>query len=393
MNRFKPLLILVVVSLLLAACGPTPTPLVITREVEKEVVVTKEVQVEVEKEVVVTVEVEKEVEKEVIKEVEKVVEVTPTPIGGQLILYACLFDPDKLQVIFSTFKAQYGVDVTCLDMSSGEALERIRAEKENPQGDVLFGTTNLSHVNLAADDLTEAHQGVGWNLFDQGAIKDPDGRWTGFYYGVIGFACSPERLEEIGADCPTSWQDLLDPVYQGEVVIASPAASGTSYTTLSGLAQLLGEDGAFEFWQQMDANVAQYTESGSAPGKMAAAGEFAIGISFAHDIQVQQDKGLPVLLNFPEEGTSFEIGGISVIKGAKNMAAAQAWVDYVFSDAFQRYHNDVAHRLPVVPGVALAEGSVGLEDVKLIEGYDPTEWAAKRDDLVARWQEEIGATR
>jgi len=108
---------------------------------------------------------------------------------------------------------------------------------------------------------------------------------------------------------------------------------------------------------------------------------------------VQQDKGLPVVLNFPEEGTSFEIGGISIIKGAKNQAAAQAWVDYVFSEAFQRYHNDVAHRLPVVPGVGLAEGSVALEDVKLIEGYDPTEWAAKRDDLVARWQEEIGAQR
>ena len=143
----------------------------------------------------------------------------------------------------------------------------------------------------------------------------------------------------------------------------------------------------------MDANVAQYVESGNAPGKMAAAGEFAVGISFAHDIQVQQDKGLPVILSFPEEGTSFEVGGISIIEGAKNEAAAQAWVDYVFIEAFQRYHNDWAHRLPVVPGVALAEGSVGLEDVKLIEGYDPTEWAAKRDDLVARWQEEIGAQR
>lgn len=381
MKIFKPLWILVVVSLLLAACGPTPTPLVITKEVEKEVVVTKEV--EVEKEVIVTKEVE----------VEKVVEVTPTPIGGELVLYACLFDPDKLAVIFSTFKAQYGVDVTCLDMSSGEALERIRAESENPQGDVLFGTTNLSHVNLAQDDLTEPYKGVGWNLLPDGAIKDPDGRWTGFYYGVIGFACSPERLEEIGAECPTSWQDLLDPVYEGEIVIASPAASGTAYTTLSGLAQLLGEDEAFEFWNQMDANVAQYTESGSAPGKMAAAGEFAIGISFAHDIQVQQDQGLPVILTFPEEGTSFEIGGISIIKGTKHEAAAQAWVDYVFSEAFQRYHNDVAHRLPVVPGVGLAEGTIGLEDVKLIDGYDPTEWAAKRDDLVARWQEEIGSRR
>jgi hypothetical protein len=53
----------------------------------------------------------------------------------------------------------------------------------------------------------------------------------------------------------------------------------------------------------------------------------------------------------------------------------------------------VAHRIPVIQGVELAEGTVGLEDVKLIDGYDPTEWAAKRDALVARWQEEIGANR
>jgi iron(III) transport system substrate-binding protein len=354
-----------ILSLVLAACGATPEPQIVRETV------------------VVTQEVEKEV----------MVEVTPEPIGGELILYACLFDPDKLVVIFETFKQVTGVQATCLDMSSGEALERIRAESENPQGDVLFGTTNLSHVNLANDDLTAVYKGDGWTMMPDGAIKDPDGRWTGFYYGVIGFACSPERLEEMGAECPTSWNDLLDPVYEGEIVIASPAASGTSYTVLSGLSQLYGEEEAFEYYHEFDKNVAQYTESGSAPGKLAAAGEFGIGISFAHDIQVQQDKGLPVLLNFPEEGTPFEIGGISVIKGAKNEAAAQAWVDYVFTDAFQRYHNDIAHRIPVVPGVALSEGNYGLDDVKLIEGYDPTEWAAERDRLVQRWQDEIGVNR
>lgn len=376
---------LIVIGLLVAGCGPAPTPLVQTVEV----VVTQEVEVEKVVEKVV------EVTKEVPVEVEKVVEVqvTPTPIGGELILYACLFDPDKLQVLFETFKQQYGVDVTCLDMSSGEALERIRAEKDNPQGDVLFGTTNLSHVNLAADGLTEAYQGVGWQQLPDGPVKDPEGYWTGFYYGVIGFACSPERLEELGADCPSSWQDLLDPVYEGEIVIASPAASGTSYTVLSGLSEMFGEDGAFEYYHEFDNNVAQYTESGSAPGKLAAAGEFAVGVAFAHDIQVQQDAGLPVILNFPEEGTPFEIGGISIIKGTKNEDAAKAWVDYVFSNAFQRYHNDVAHRIPVVDGVALSEGNYGLEDVKLIDGYDPTEWAAERDRLVERWQEEIGVNR
>jgi iron(III) transport system substrate-binding protein len=378
---------LLLFALFLVACAPQTVEVTRVIEVPAEPVeVTRVVEGE-------AVEVTRVVEVEATVEVELMVEVTPTPIGGELILYACLFDPDRLEVLFQTFEAQYGVDVTCLDMSSGEALERIRAEQENPQGDVLFGTTNLSHVNLAADDLTLPYQGVGWNQLPEGPLKDPEGYWSGFYYGVIGFACSPERLAEIAAECPNSWQDLLDPIYQGEIVIASPAASGTSYTVLSGLAQLYGEDGAFEFWQQMDANIAQYTESGSAPGRMAAAGEFAVGIAFAHDIQVQQDAGLPVEISFPEEGTPFEIGGISIIRGAQNEAAAMAWVDYVFSGPFQRYHNDVAHRIPVIEGVELAEGTIGLEDVALIEGYDPTAWAANRDALVARWQEEIGATR
>lgn len=314
-------------------------------------------------------------------------------IGGELILYACLIDADMLQTLFDQFQEQTGVTPTCLDMSSGEALERIRAERENPQGDVLFGTTNLSHVNMARDGLSEPYQGVGWNLLPDGALKDPDGYWTGFYYGVIGFACSPERLEELGAECPSSWQDLLDPVFEGEIVIASPASSGTAYTVLSGLMQLYGEDEAFAYWQQLDANIAQYTESGSAPGRMAAQGEYAIGIAFTHDIQSQQDEGLPVEIGFPEEGTPFEIGGISIIAGAKNLEAAQAWVDFVFTPEFQRYHNDVANRIPVVPGVELGEGTIGLEDVTLIEGYDPTEWAAERDRLVERWQNEIGANR
>lgn len=358
---------LIVTGLLLAACGPTTV--VETVEVEREVEVTRQI------------------------EIEREVAVTPTHIGGDLVLYACLFEPDRLQVIFETFRRETGVNTTCLDMSSGEALQRIRAEDGNPEGDVLFGTTNLSHVNLADEGLLMPYKGEGWEKLPEGSIKDPDGNWTGFYYGVIGFACNPDRLAQIGAECPTSWADLTDPVYEGEIVIASPAASGTSYTVLSGLAELMGEDEAFAYYQDFANNVAQFTESGSAPGRMAARGEFAIGIAFAHDIQVQQQAGLPVEINFPEEGTPFEIGGISILEGADNVDAAKAWVDYVFTPAFQRYHNDVANRIPVVDGVELSDTAIGLDDVKLIDGYDPTDWAAERDRLVNRWQEEIGAAR
>ena len=349
--------------------------------------------------IVQTVVVEREVTAPAATPAATVVAVTPTPIGGKLTLYSCLFDPGKLAVLFETFQAQYGVEVGCLAMSSGEALERIRAERDNPQGDVLFGTTtNLSHITLASEGLSEPYKGVGWNLMPEGPLKDTDGYWTGLYYGVIGFACSPARLQAIGAECPDAWSDLLDPVFlgpdgQGEIVIASPSTSGTSYTVLSGLVQLLGEEGAFAWYTEFDKNVSHYTDSGSEPAKVAASGEFAVGVAFAHDIKVQQDLGLEVDLAFPSEGTPYEIGGISIIKGTQNLAAAQAWVDYVFGQAFQRYHNDVAHRIPVVPGVRLAEGTVGLEDVDLIEGYDPAEWAVRREALVARWQEVIGSLR
>jgi hypothetical protein len=46
-----------------------------------------------------------------------------------------------------------------------------------------------------------------------------------------------------------------------------------------------------------------------------------------------------------------------------------------------------------VPSITLSIGSVGLEDVTLIQGYDPSQWAARRNDLVERWQEEISSKR
>jgi len=373
---------LMIGMIILTACAPQT----VTVEVE----VTRQVEVEVIQEVEVEVTRQVEVEVEVVREVE--VEVTPIPIGGEVLLYGCLFDPDKMQVLKNTFMSLTGVEVICLEMSGGEALQRIRAESENPQADVLFGG-GASHINLATEGLLEPWKNPAWQSLADGPLKDPDGYWTGFYMGVMGFACSPERLAEIEAECPDSWEDLLDPIYEGEVVIASPGASGTAYSVLNGLATLYGEDGAFEYWAELDKNVDQYTSSGGQPGRLAVAGEYAVGISFAHDIQVAIDKGQPGILNFPSEGTVFEIGSVSIIAGAKNRAAAEAWINFVLSETFQAYHSEVAHRIPVLEGVEVGEGEYGLEDVTLIDGYNPNIWALERDRLVARWQEEIGSLR
>ena len=127
---------------------------------------------------------------------------------------------------------------------------------------------------------------------------------------------------------PKCWSDLTKPVYKDEIQVANPNSSGTSYTMLATLVQLMGEDKAFDYLKALHKNVNQYTKSGAAPARAAAIGETLIGITFQHDAVVQAIGGAPVTIVSPCEGTGYEIGSMSIIKGAKNMENAKKWYDW-----------------------------------------------------------------
>lgn len=130
---------------------------------------------------------------------------------------------------------------------------------------------------------------------------------------------------------PKCWKDLTKPEYKGEIQIADPQSSGTAYTALATFAQLWGDDQAFDYLKQLNANVSQYTKSGIAPARNAARGETAIGIGFLHDYSLEKEQGAPLELISPCEGTGYEIGGVSILKGARNLDNAKLFVDWVLS--------------------------------------------------------------
>ena len=131
-------------------------------------------------------------------------------------------------------------------------------------------------------------------------------------------------------DVPTSWDDLTDPALAGQVAIAHPASSGTSYTALfTQVLRLGGEDEAIAYAQEVHQNVLQYTSSGAAPAEMAGRGEVAVSIVFSHDCVRNIEAGFTDLeVSFPEEGTGYEIGGMALIAGAPEPNAAKAWIDW-----------------------------------------------------------------
>jgi len=144
----------------------------------------------------------------------------------------------------------------------------------------------------------------------------------------------------------------------------------------------------------MHKNINQYTKSGAAPARAAATGESLIGITFQHDAVIQAVGGAPVKIVSPCEGTGYEIGSMSIIKGAKNLANARKWYDWALSaDGGQAVGaaNKVSYQVPSNKKAPVPAQAPKLAEIKLID-YDFAKYgsSAERSRLLKKWDDEVG---
>ncbi len=99
---------------------------------------------------------------------------------------------------------------------------------------------------------------------------------------MTGFCVNTIECKSLGLPIPESFEDLLNPVYQGQLVMPNPASSGTGFLTVSAILQMKGETDGWAYLDKLHANMARYTHSGSKPCKIAGSGELPIGLSFAY---------------------------------------------------------------------------------------------------------------
>jgi iron(III) transport system substrate-binding protein len=159
---------------------------------------------------------------------------------------------------------------------------------------------------------------------------------VGIYVGSLGFATNENYLKaNPNFKAPTSFDDLIKPELKGQIVIAHPASSGTSYTFMCTILQIKGEQAGWEYMKKFGQNVLMWTKSGATPVQNVGKGEAAVGVVFSHDIVAGIETGLPIKLTFPSEGTGYEIGGMGIVKGAKNPELAKAWYDWALQPSTQ----------------------------------------------------------
>ncbi|MGL4798255.1 MAG: putative 2-aminoethylphosphonate ABC transporter substrate-binding protein [Cellulosilyticaceae bacterium] len=307
----------------------------------------------------------------------------------ELNIYTALED-DQVNDYLEGFKAQYpSVQVNITRDSTGVITSKLLAEKDNPVADVVWGLSATSLLVLDQEGMLEAYAPEGVERIlpefkDSSAVP----KWVGIDAWETAFLVNKEVLESKGIDTvPTSYEDLIDPKYKGLIAMSNPASSGTGLLTVNGVLQLMGEEEGWAYLDKLHDNVAVYLHSGSQPAKMAATGEYGIGVSFGYRcIKSANEVGSTIAeAVFPEEGSGWDLEANALIKRDETKAIAKTFLDWAISDEVMVKYGT---NYPIVAIGTEGNMPAGYEGNPVDQLIKPNDfnWAAKnRDAILDEW--------
>lgn len=278
--------------------------------------------------------------------------------------------------IVKEFEERTGIWVEVVTGGSNELLERISAEREEPQCDVMFGG-GVESLQLYADCF-EPYAGSGAELLKPGLRPEGD-RWTPFSSLPV-VLIYHTRLVSPGE--VTGWADLLDERWKGKIAFADPAVSGSSYTAAITMLLCLPGDRWENLWafeKNLDGKILE--DSGDVVTAVDT-GSCSIGITLEETALKRQSQGANIAIVYPEEGTSTLPDGTALVAGARHGDNARAFLEFIQSADVQALVVSDFSRRSVRSDVADLDT---LPAVKSVD-YD-VEWASGiKEEFLSRWE-------
>lgn len=289
------------------------------------------------------------------------------------------------------FTKASGIKVNFLRFSSGEALARVIAEKNNPKVDVLFGGPVETFAAGIKEGVFDPYKPPSFDKLPA-RFKHKDGQWVAIADDPLVFMTNTKFLADNKLNAPASWEDLLNPAYKNMLQMADARTSGTAVTRIFSILEVNGrnEDKAFAFMKKLRPNVQLYTKSGGGGTLPVGLGQAGGGIFFIVDALDTKAKGYDVQISFPQEGIGTAAEGIALIKGAKNPAAAKKLIDWASSPAMQSLF--AVHKINFVPAHPDVKTEASLAAVLKggkIFAIDDAYAGENRKRVVDRWVAEI----
>ncbi|MCY6372776.1 ABC transporter substrate-binding protein [Clostridium ganghwense] len=307
--------------------------------------------------------------------------------GRNLVVYVASRE-DVGKLLLEMFKEKTGCTYEYMRMPTEEAVARVRVEKDYPKADIFMGGTCDAHTVMKDEQLSEQYKSENAkNILEP--YKDKDGYWTGFELEPLSIAINKERWEKEfkprGIKVPTEYEDLLNPIYKGEIVMPDPKTSGTAYTIVASLVQSMGTDKAIEYLKGLKSNVGQFTVNGYTPCQKVGTGEYLIGINFLGDQLMMKKSGFDMITNVPKNA-GWTIDAISKIKKGPNEDIANLFIDFCLSEEGANALKNISMGFPTREDIDMSYKAKTLSDLEIYKEYDFYKAGKEKEFLVDMWE-------
>ena len=302
--------------------------------------------------------------------------------------------------MLDTFSEKYGIEINeaTPDGSSQDELNAVESQKGQDRApDVLDLGTSFAQ-QAAAQDLLAPYQVETWDEIAEDQ-KDPEGHWYNDYGGYISIGCNASVI----AQCPTSFEALLDPQYTGQVALngnptqAAAAFSGVWAAALANGGSLDDIGPGIDFFVQVK-DVGNFNPVEITPATIQS-GETPLAIDWdylnAGLTGTLAEQGVEWQVNVPTDGLFGGYYSQAISKFAPHPAAARLWQEFLYSDEGQNIWLKGGARpvrLPAMEeaGTADTEALAALPQVEGTAEFPTQEQQTAAQKVVAdRWNSEM----
>lgn len=307
--------------------------------------------------------------------------------GGELTWYTAHSDDITAQAFGRSFESLYpGLKVNVLRTTAQVAYQRVTQEikASSIQCDV-FSSTDIGHsVELKAKGNFEKYiPDNASKVLDIYKNYDPDGYYFVTSAGLIGIGYNTTKVKQ--SEVPKNWTDLLDPKWNNNIALGHPGFSGYVGTWALTLRNQYGWD----FFEKLAKNNPRVGRSINDTVTMLNAGESAIaGSGPAGTLLESAQKGNPLAMSYPTDGTVLIIAPSSIMKGCKHPYASRLFMEFLLSAGASRIGVDHFGE-SMRPEVSPPSGVVSAKDLKIIR---PTveEITKGIPQVIKQWRETFG---
>jgi thiamine transport system substrate-binding protein len=270
--------------------------------------------------------------------------------------------------VLEQFEKDNNAKVTILKSGdAGSTLNKAILSKSAPIADVLYGVDNTFLSRALNAGIFEPYDSPALASIPDRFKLDKENRLLPVDFGHVMINYDKAFLADKKLEPPKSLRELIDPKWKSLLVVENPATSSPGLAFLLATIAAFPEDSDYpwqQFWTDLrandvyvspDWNDAYYAQFSGSSGK----GPRPLVVSYATSPAAEVFFSEGKLQEPPTgnlDGTGFEqIEFVGVLKGTKNRALAEKFVDFMLSQTFQK---DIPLQMfvyPVVPDTPLPD--------------------------------------